>query len=259
MRKILTNNRSLSESVRPIFLRLLGRYKVLERCPSLTAKLHLQMTALYGGMDAAERTRRFAADQLAACLFSIAGTVLLSIVGGTACLALGASITLIVPFAAYRGLEGKVRKKRRQILLELPELLNKLTLLVNAGETVQQAIHRCASQGIEDSPLSMELTRLSNELKDNSAFARSMEDFSKRCGVQEVSMFSTTVLLNWKRGGEDFVLALQELSRLLWEKRKSIAKTVGEEASSKLVFPMVLIFLIVMSIIAAPAVLLMSE
>lgn len=259
MGKRWTYIRSPSEIMRPFFLRLLSRYNILERAPSLAAALHVQMTALYGSREAAEKTRCFAADQLAACLLFMSGAVFLSFIGGAPCLASGFIMMLLAPIAAYRSLERKVRIRRRQILLELPELLNKLTLLVNAGETVQQAIHRCASQGVEGSSLSVELIKLSNELKDNRPFAQAMEDFSKRCALQEVSMFSTTVLLNSKRGGNDFVLALQDLSRTLWEKRKSVARTLGEEASSKLVFPMVFTFLVVMSIIAAPAILLMNE
>jgi tight adherence protein C len=38
----------------------------------------------------------------------------------------------------------------------------------------------------------------------------------------------------------------------LWETKKNIAKKMGEEASSKLVFPMTFIFLILMFILAAP-------
>jgi tight adherence protein C len=37
-----------------------------------------------------------------------------------------------------------------------------------------------------------------------------------------------------------------------------LTKTLGEEASAKLVFPMVFIFFIVMVIVAAPAILIMN-
>jgi tight adherence protein C len=66
------------------------------------------------------------------------------------------------------------------------------------------------------------------------------------------------VLLNYRRGGDDFVVALRELTRNLWEKRKALARTMGEEASSKLVFPMVITFGIVMVIVATPAILIMG-
>nr|WP_249866162.1 type II secretion system F family protein [Paenibacillus konkukensis] len=97
-----------------------------------------------------------------------------------------------------------------------------------------------------------------HEIRMNGSFAKAMEDFNKRCGVQEVSLFTTTLLLNYKRGGDELVMSLKELSVTLWDKRKSLAKTLGEEASSKMVFPMVLIFMVVMIIVAAPAILTMG-
>jgi len=74
--------------------------------------------------------------------------------------------------------------------------------------------------------------------------------------MQEVSIFATTVLLNYRRGGTDFVTALNRLSQELWQKRISLSRTLGEQASSKLVFPMVLIFIVVLIIIATPAIML---
>jgi tight adherence protein C len=90
------------------------------------------------------------------------------------------------------------------------------------------------------------------------SFQQAFENFSKRCAVQEVSIFTTTVLLNYRRGGADFVLSLRDLSRMLWEKRKAISRTHGEQASSKLVFPMVVIFLIVIVLVGTPALMMLK-
>jgi tight adherence protein C len=64
--------------------------------------------------------------------------------------------------------------------------------------------------------------------------------------------------MNYRRGGELFVMSLRSLNRDLWEKRKAMTRILGEEASSKLIFPMLLILLAVMIIVAAPAVMLMD-
>jgi len=45
----------------------------------------------------------------------------------------------------------------------------------------------------------------------------------------------------------------------MWERRKAMTRTLGEEAASKLVFPMVMIFMVVMVIVGAPAILMMNE
>jgi len=63
------------------------------------------------------------------------------------------------------------------------------------------------------------------------------------------------MLLNYRRGGDKLVLSLKELTYTLWEKRKAIARTRGEEASSKLIFPVVGIFVVLMILVASPAML----
>lgn len=62
--------------------------------------------------------------------------------------------------------------------------------------------------------------------------------------------------MNFRRGSSDLVLSLTRLSQDLWVKRLSTSRIIGERASSKLVFPMVLIFIVVLVIVAAPAIML---
>jgi tight adherence protein C len=142
--------------------------------------------------------------------------------------------------------------------MELPEFLNKLILLVNAGETVQKALLRCVKQkNDEDNALYKQLRVVAAELENGYSFHQSIEEFSKRCGVQEATIFSTTLLLNYNKGGQEFVMSLREISRDLWEKRKNTTKTLGEQASSKMLFPMMFIFLVIMVIVGYPALTLM--
>ena len=135
-------------------------------------------------------------------------------------------------------------------------------LLLGAGETVQRALIRCTDRREDkdkrDNTLLIELRRANEEVRNGQSFSAAMEAFSRRCAVQEVSLFTTTILLNYRRGGDRLVLSLKELSYSLWEKRKAVARSRGEEASSKLVFPLVGIFLILMALVASPAILMMG-
>jgi tight adherence protein C len=166
---------------------------------------------------------------------------------------------VVLPAAKWRDTAGKVERRKQDILLSLPDVLSKLMLLLGAGETVQRALIRCADRKdpSQSGPLMGELRRANEAIRNGESFASAMEAFSRRCAVQEVSLFTTTLLLNYRRGGERLVLSLKELSYSLWEKRKSVARSRGEEASSKLVFPLVGVFLILMILVASPAILLM--
>ncbi|WP_213583455.1 type II secretion system F family protein [Paenibacillus sp. J2TS4] len=245
----------------PVSMVLVNRTGLMEKMPAYITKLHLMIVACYGRKATMELTKLFIARMISTCILVLVFMLLLAAVTGEwlSVLLCGLLLIMLVPLMEVRGLNKRIRLHKRSMLIELPEFLNKLTLLVNAGETVQAAIIRCVESNRSEtkSPLYQELAIMSNELKNNRSFARAMEELSKRCALPEISLFTTTVLLNYRRGGDDFVFALRELTRTLWEKRKALARTMGEEASSKLVFPMVITFGIVMIIVATPAILIM--
>jgi tight adherence protein C len=246
----------------PLAFWLMERLRLAEICSEALSRVHHVMVGLYGSKAAAAQTKCFSVNIITLLLAGIIGSTLLAWVseGGGETLLYGCCLSLTLPFVLYKELAGRLRKKKRLMLLELPEVVNEIVLLVNAGEPVQMALMRCAERkpNGSQSPLMVELAAAVQEIRMNVSFVKAMEDFNKRCGLQEVSLFTTTLLLNYKRGGDELIMSLKELSGSLWEKRKALAKTFGEEASSKLVFPMVLIFLVVMVVVAAPAVMVMG-
>jgi tight adherence protein C len=248
----------------PISLYGMEKFRLMERYPLHVAKLHLKWVNYQGGNQSLEQTKLFIAKIITYMWLSFSLLTCLGFVSDPIFFSCGACVLVIIPVAFIQDLNRKLKRKKRFILIELPEFLNKLTLLVDAGETVQKAIKQCVEQkkheslNVETSPLYYELNQMVNALNNNRSFQHVMEEFNKRCHVHEISIFTTTVLLNYRRGGIEFVYALRELSRIIWDKRLALTKTLGEEASAKLVFPMVFIFLIVMVIVAAPAILIMN-
>jgi tight adherence protein C len=246
-------------------LYILQKLRIIERFPLQVTKLHLKLIAYHGGSSQSmDRTVHYISQLISYMLLAFTVFTALGLMIDITIFEVGICITVLIPIALINELNQKLKRKKRFMLLELPEFINKLTLLVDAGETVQKAINRCVDyrqkEGFdtERSPLYCELIQMNNELKNNRSFQYVMEDFNKRCNVQEISIFTATVLLNYRRGGVEFVYALRELSRIIWDKRMALTRTLGEEASAKLVFPMVFIFFIVMVIVAAPAVIIMN-
>ncbi|MEO2260547.1 type II secretion system F family protein [Paenibacillus amylolyticus] len=243
------------------FLFILDKFEIGRRLPVLMFRMQHTIQKMYGIQHSGEKTMLYCAEMLTytwlmllvGCLLSLVGDMGIGgMVGG---LALGAAL----PFALYKDINTKVQRRDQDILMELPELLNRIVLLVGAGETVQRAIVHCVtSQGERNHPLYNELRKTVGDWNNGYSFQQSFEQFSRRCGVQEVTIFTTTVLLNFRRGGGDFVLALRDLSHVLWEKRKAVSRAKGEQASSKLVFPMVLIFFTIVVMIGAPAFMMMN-
>jgi tight adherence protein C len=241
---------------------LLDKIKIAGRFPLFFFKLQQSITKLVGQRFSVDVTFLFIAEMMTYSWGVITIGAILSVIqyDDMTMLIIGFLLAIVLPIAVYNDLSKKVIKRERLILLELPELLNKIILLVGAGSTVQQVISQCLRrrENQRSHPLYKELFQMQKDWEAGYSFQQALEAFSKRCGVQEVSVFSTTLLLNYRRGGQDFVLALKELSHSLWEKRKAVSKTLGEQASSKLVFPMVFIFIALIILIGSPAFMIMN-
>jgi len=203
-----------------------------------------------------EAGRRFMAESLGYGFGSASGVSLLAVIAEEPLMAaIAAAAVPLLPAMRIRRLYRQAEERRREMVSALPALLGKLTLLVGAGETVQGALHRCADAGDPDNALYRELRRAAHAIRNGESFQHALERFGRRCGVQEAAVFTAAVLLNYRKGGDRFVMSLRELSYGLWDKRKAIARIRGEEAASKLSFPLVVVFLVLMVLIGSPAIL----
>lgn len=246
----------------PVSLYIIDRTKLIDRHFPFVQGIHSRIIKLYGAKNVLAYTKMYLAQIISAIIITILMATIFSLLldGDMMIFIYGLVFTPFLVYLLIKDLDKKLKKRQQQIIWELPEFLNMIVLFVNAGETLPKTLIRIDEQrkNSEKSPLYTELSQTVNELKLNHPFQQVMEGFSKRCGVQEVSILTTTILLNYRKGGGELVIALRELSTSLWEKRKSVARSLGEEASSKLVFPMVLIFVVVMIIVAAPAIMFMN-
>jgi tight adherence protein C len=183
--------------------------------------------------------------------------------GGIEYIALSIAGPLLLPVLYARRLEQKINKQKEAILIELPNFINSLLILLHSGETVRRAfliIAREKSQTIyEKHPFYKKLNEALLELNNNRTFEDVLEIFSKGCHISEVSAFAAVLMLNQKRGGEHIIYALSQLGRELWEKQKTIVRVLAEESAVKMVFPLMLLFIIILVITAAPAILQMEQ
>jgi tight adherence protein C len=246
----------------PPMLYLLERLSISSRFPMFFFKIQRSVQKICGDRRSGEFTLLFLAEMLTYSWLLLTSGCLLSLLmgGDNTMMILGATLAVLIPVALFNDLHRKVVKREHEVILELPELLNKIILLVGAGSTVQQAIKQCLERkrGEANHPLYRELFQMQREWESGDPFQQALEGFSKRCGIQEVSAFTTSVLLNFRRGGNDFALAQRELSHTLWEKRKAVSRTLGEQASSKLMFPMMLLFVVIIVLVGAPAFMIMD-
>jgi tight adherence protein C len=239
----------------PMALSMIDKLKIIERFSSQITGVNQKVIQVYDYRRGPGFTKMHIAELISISFVCLLFSALFGAAdGGIEMIVFGLVLAILLPILLNKQLDDKIKKRKEDIIIELPEFVSKVILLANAGSNIEKAIVRTVSQRKDANthPLYRELKEVAAGINNNGNFAEIMEQFNKRCGVQEVSVLTSTILLNYKRGSE-LILSLRHLSRELWEKRKTVAKIRGEQASTKLVFPMVIIFIVVLVIIGYPA------
>lgn len=164
-----------------------------------------------------------------------------------------------VPFLVDASLEEDIKKRRLSIQMEFPEFVNKLTLLVNAGMIISKAWEKIINENRREHLLYEEMGYALAEIRAGKPEGRAYEEFARRCHVKEVTKFVSVIVMNLRRGGAEVVPVLREQGRECWEMRKNAAKELGEQAGTKILIPMMIMFLGIVLIVATPAVLSMTS
>lgn len=182
-------------------------------------------------------------------------------------MALAAALAAGVYFAKDRDLHQKLRQRKGKLLLEYPEFVSRLVLLVGAGVTVRGAMYKMAetrqsrrteaSQGKElqgkAALIYEEVAYLCNELDSGISEAKAYYNLGRRCGEQRYIRLCMLLSQNLRKGTAELTALLRNESAEAFEERKRNARRVGEEAGTKLLLPMSMMLVIVMMIIMVPA------
>jgi tight adherence protein C len=239
----------------PMSLAMIDKLRMIQRFSSQVTTMNQKIIQVYDFRRGHGFTKMHLAELISISFVCLLFSALFGAIDGSmGIIIMGLVMAVLVPIVINKQLDDKIKKKKEDIIIELPEFVSKVILLANAGSNIEKAIVRTVSQrkDVNEHPLYRELKEVVSGINNNGNFVEIMEQFNKRCGVQEVSVLTSTILLNYKRGSE-LIISLRHLSRELWDKRKTVAKIRGEQASTKLVFPMVIIFIVVLVIIAYPA------
>lgn len=197
-------------------------------------------------------------------------------------MALAAALAAGVYFAKDGDLHKKIQQRKGKLLLEYPEFVSRLVLLVGAGMTVRGAMYKMAetrqgrrtetAQGKEahgkevhgkevhgkeaqgkEALIYEEVAYLCNELDSGISEAKAYYNLGRRCGEQRYIRLCMLLSQNLRKGTAELTALLRSESAEAFEERKRNARRVGEEAGTKLLLPMSMMLVIVMMIIMVPA------
>lgn len=150
-------------------------------------------------------------------------------------------------------------QRKEQLLLDYPELVNKLTLFLGAGMTVKRAWRKILqdyenSLKDHDTRYVYEEMKLTyREIESGVPEAESYENFGRRCNLPCYLKLGALLSQNLRKGVKGLSEMLHIESLQAFEERKARAKRKGEEAGTKLLLPMFMMLAIVLVIVIMPA------
>ncbi len=157
-----------------------------------------------------------------------------------------------------RDLDQKLERRKKELLLDYPEIVNKLTLYMGAGMTIRNAFFKMGEDYKKQSNrkkryIYEEILMVCYELQSGRSESEAYDHMGKRCQVQAYMKLSALLSQNIRKGSNDLLQMLRQEADNAFAERKGLAKKLGEEAGTKLLLPMMMMLCIVMVIIMIPA------
>jgi tight adherence protein C len=212
----------------------------------------IRMKFVYAGEPSADAVDRFLATQ-------VLGVAVAAVIALFAIFSLtGLFRFSVVVFALLLGVLGpsatlnrKVADRQHQLRIKLPDILDLLTISVEAGLGFEQALDRTVSA--VPGPLSEEFARMLGEVRAGSSRADAMRAMEVRCHVPEVRSF-VLAILQADTFGVSIGRVLRAQADEMRVKRRQMAQERAQKAPVKMLIPMVFcIFPALFVIVLGPA------
>ena len=154
-------------------------------------------------------------------------------------------------------LNSQVGVRRKEIQLALPDVMDLLTIAVEAGLGFDAAVQRVTDKF--DNALADEFKTVLQEVRLGRPRLDALDEMGRRCGVEDLHNFTQAVIQSEQMGvGLAKILRLQ--SEEMRRKRRQRAEELAAQASLKMMLPMVgCIFPTLWLILLGPAVLIILK
>ncbi len=151
----------------------------------------------------------------------------------------------------------KAESRKKRIVSQLPGMLQKMTMYLSSGMTLRNIWIFLADEAKKtkrsEEELYLEMTVSANELKSGISESLVYSRFGERTGTPETVRLAALLSQNLKTGGTSISDLLRDEASKAFTDRKQRAVKAGEEAGTKLLFPMMLLLGDMLAMIMIPA------
>ncbi len=148
-------------------------------------------------------------------------------------------ISVVVGFALpVIWLNDKAQKRERELLRELPNALEVMSLCSEAGLSLEQALDQYLKNA-KSGPLKEEFSKIMEQTRIGSGRKAAFTSVTEKLNLTDFSLFSTSVI-QAERFGTGISKTLQQLSLTIRDKQSQRAEKAVQEMPVKLLFPLIL-------------------
>lgn len=146
--------------------------------------------------------------------------------------------------------EKRILNRSEEMLRDFSNVVSKLALLTNAGMILREAWTEIAFSG--ETTIYREMQTSVEEMNNGISEIDAIFRFGKRCIIPEIKKFSSTIVQGLVKGNNELALMLQAQSREVWMLKKQDIHRQGEKAASRLLIPVVIMFVGILIMVIVP-------
>lgn len=176
---------------------------------------------------------------------------------------LGIILLICLIYVENSRMNEQIKKRNEEILMDYPMIVNQLVLYLGAGMSIQGSFYKInegyrkkRQEKILDKRYAYEeLNIMIHQLQGGASQEKAYYDFGQRVGLLPYMKIISFITQNLYQGSKEVLHLLEQEEQNAFDERVNHARKLGEEAGTKLLFPMVLLLIVVMIIVMVPALL----
>ena len=214
-------------------------------------RMRKELAILYGEKYAEYYLRVIHAQQITiAATMLVISFALYGLAGDITALAVMAVFAFTAYYYFGTVTREKITKRSEEMMGDFSEVISKLALLTNAGMIFREAWREVAETG--DRTLYLEMQRTVDEMDNGYAEVDALYRFGTRCVVPEIKKLTSTVIQGIILGNKELSMMLQSQSKEVWNLRRQNIRRQGEKAASKLMLPIMIMFIGILIMVLIP-------
>ncbi len=163
----------------------------------------------------------------------------------------GFFMCFLIATYCLENMKNTLAKRTSECEAQLPEIVSTMAILVNSGMVLREAWNTVANSG--EGEFYELMRKAAGNMKNGYSDADAIFLFGKESNSTDIKKFTSALLQSMEKGGAELSVFLANQSSELWNTKRQHMLQSGEKAATKLLLPIVLIFVGIIIIVMTAA------